>query len=150
MKTLAEAISTYDLPAKEILEAEHGTITIEDDQDIMVELIKELREKIAKYLSFIEGLVQPDSDMTELLESSQFSEKEREDMYQLYRELMAMHRAYYLEYLTFNPQTQANYYKKLLSLWIAKKEQVRLIVTKALGAWSEDQSLKEAKQSYLG
>jgi hypothetical protein len=150
MTTLAEVISKYHLPAKEILEAEHGTITIEDDQDIIVDLIKELREKISKYMSFIEHLMQPDSDMTELLESSQFTEKEREDMYQLYRELMKAHREYYLEYLTFNEQTQVTYYKKLLTLWITKKEQVRLIVSKALQAWNEDQSLQEAKQSYLG
>ena len=42
------------------------------------------------------------------------------------------------------------YENELFSLWRAKKEQVRLIVRKALQAWQKDQTFKEAQQSYFG
>ena len=144
---LDELLKKYSLPSKEQLEQELGEL---NEEYTLIEVIKELREKIGKYMSFLEHLLQPESDMVQLGEAGRFSDREREHIYQLLCTLLAKHREYYHTYLTYNADEHAQYCKDLFALWQEKKEQVRKIVLQALQAWDETQTLQEAKQSYLG
>lgn len=150
MENVSEKLQEKGLPSKEILEKELGPLHLEKEEFLVDDVIKQLREKIGLYLSFLEHIVHPESNIVELVEANSFSEAEREKAYSLFTELLYWQRKYHLIQLNPSQEELSNYAVELLHLWQEKKEQVRQIVQQAVETWNHQRSLQQAKQSYLG
>lgn len=145
---LQECIDKHNLPSKEELESEHGKLSFEENDDIINELVSELRNRVGKFTSLIEQLLQPESDMVQLLEANQFTEKDREWLYAVFTTLEAKRRSFHIVYLSPTPEALAKYYNELFALWREKKIDVKRIITQALNGWNKTEL--QNSESYLG
>lgn len=145
-----KVLSENGLPSKADFELELGVVSFEDDDDVVMELTKLLREKIAKYISVIEDVLQPDSSLISMQESSVFSEKERDSLFSLFKKIVLLQRTFILVNLDGSLDDRLAYLKQLFAGWKECKAQLRPFVQKVLLAWSDGQSLDEVKQNYFG
>ncbi len=143
-------IEKYSLPSKKELEDELGLLSFDEDDDIIVELIKSLRDKINKYIHFLEEMLQPDSTIISLQESSNLSESEREKLFSLFKKLLLIQRTYLLVYLDGSFDDKIIYFKQLFAGWKDLKPQLRPFVQKAVDSWNEFDSSSDKKQNYFG
>lgn len=151
--TLEKIILKYSLPSKQDLENEIGIIKFDKEEDgeesIIKEIISKLRDKIEKYISFLEDIIQPDSSMISLQESNVFSENEREEIFNLLKNIIFLQRKYLLINIDGNLNDKANYFNELFSNWKQIKNSLKPIIKKSLSVWKEN-SDDEVKQNYFG
>lgn len=145
-----EFISKHNLPSKDSLEKELGVLDFEESDDIINELIKSLREKINKYIHFLEDVLQPDSSLISLQESSTLSEQDRDDLFSLFKKVVLIQRTHLLVDLDGSNDDKIAYFKQLFAGWHDIKIQLRPFVQKTLSVWGDSVSFEEMKQNYFG
>lgn len=145
-----EIITKYHLPSKGLLQAELGNLHFEENDDIIVELIKNLREKIHKYVVFMEDLMQPDSTLISMQESSNLSDIDRASLFKLFKKTVLLQRTNLLVNLDGNNDDRVAYFKQLFAGWQAIKKSLRPYIEKTLIVWGDGQTFEEVKQNYFG
>jgi transcription termination factor NusB len=147
---LSQTINKYNLPSKEVLEAELGTLNFEEKDDIIIELTKSLREKTSKYIQFLEDILQPDSSFIIMQESSSFSDSDRNKILPVFKKLILLQRTNLLVQLDGSKEDKVTYFKQLFTGWQDLKKNLKPFIQKALITWSDEESFEEIKQNYFG
>lgn len=145
-----EIITKFHLPSKELIESEIGKQHFEENDDIIVELIKSLREKIQKYIVFMENLMQTDSTLISMQESSNFSDNDRDSLFKLFKKIVLLQRTYLLVDLDGNNNDRVAYFKQLFAAWQDIKKSLKPYIEKTLNVWRDNQTFEEVKQNYFG
>jgi len=148
-----ELITKYNLPNLESLESELEHLKFDKDEDteetIIKELITKLREKIEKYISFLEDIIQPDSSLISLQESNVFSDVQREEIFIILKKIIFIQRSYFVVDLNGTFNDKINYFKLTFNNWQILKKQVEPVVKKSISVWQESVD-EEVKQNYFG
>jgi len=147
---LDQTITKYNLPSRSLLESELGKLHFEENEDIIVELIKNLLEKIQKYITFMENLIQADSTLISMQESSSISDEERDSLFKLFKKTVLLQRTNLLVNLDGDNDDKVAYFKQLFSTWQDIKKSLRPYIEKTLIVWGDSQTFKEVKQNYFG
>lgn len=148
-----EVIIKYSLPNLESLKTELGHLKFDKDEDtqetIIEDLLSKLKEKIGKYISFLEEIIQPDSSLISLQESNVFSDKQREDIFITLKKIIFIQRRYLLVNLNGTFDEKVNYFKLTFNKWQNLKNEIEPIIKKAISVWQERVD-EEIKQNYFG
>jgi len=147
---LDSLINKFSLPSKEVLENELGSLHFDEDDDIIESLIKSLRDKISKYIQFMEDLLQPDSSLISLQESNTLSEMERDKLFSLFKKTVLIHRTYLKIYLRSDFEDKVSYFKKLFYEWQSLKDPLMIFANKAVDSWKDSDSEDNTRQNYFG
>ncbi len=115
---------------------------IEDiDDRFLFHILERVVEKIEKYRKFLEDYIQPDgSSYAVLMEIKTLTEKNKDTIQMLYRELMLIERNYLLVDLEDN---EVLFLKNTLQKWKALKADIRSIVQSAIDSWDEESTHSE-------
>ena len=130
-----------------------GTVDIEDDESDRIslsEVISVIIKKYDVYLSFVESLLQPDSDITSMQESSQLNDAQREELYVLYKQLNALRRQQLVVGLHPTMDALQTYASILIKHWLEAIDQLQEYVRIVLGVWDAQSNISHIKEGYFG
>lgn len=145
-----EYITTHDLPTLESLERDLGKLSFDDDDDIIIELIKSLRDKMSKFIDFLEDLLQPDSSLVSMQEASILSEEQSGEVYALFKKIISSHRKYLSVYLDSSEDEKIVYFKELFVAWQGYKVELKPFIELTHSSWSTSTTYQDLKQNYFG
>lgn len=89
------------------------------DGDVTLDaLMKHIKEECESLLSFFAQILQPDThSYADMYEYNCFSQKEKDKIFALYCQAMALHRQLYICVLTPNPEESVTFIHEVLSVW---------------------------------
>ena len=139
----------YGLPDFDELDSEFEISTIEESDFFLREIRKKMLEKIDHYIKILEYLLKPEMSLADLYECKIFSDKEKEEMYHIFRKLM-----YYSRYsdeisLDENDKLTAKFISDLWKDWSKLKKPLKNVLSKLKQSWLDDSDSK-SDIIYLG
>ena len=82
----------HKLPSFEEIDKEFEISTIDKDEFLLREIRRKIDEKIELYAKFLEEILQPETTLSNMYESKEFNEHERNEVFKLYKKLMFFYR----------------------------------------------------------
>jgi len=140
----------YDLPSLEAFEEEFGTVSIDEHDDALFELISKAKTKIAWYLDVIEDILHPDSGMQSMIEADIFSVKEKQDLFALFCSLTSVIKKRFVVFLNPSEEGKALYLKELISEWEKYKIKLEPYFSRIVSHWQTLKNTDSSVQGYFG
>ncbi|MGM5480859.1 MAG: hypothetical protein ACQESE_00445 [Nanobdellota archaeon] len=137
------------LPPKGELEILFGHIDLEDSDDPISILIDHISDYLDKYSSFLENLLQPDSSLVAMKESSVIDDATRAEVYSLFKQLTYYRRESLKVALAPSEDNRLEYLKRLICFWKEVNPQLQQYVDRILSVWKLQES-EEPSQAYFG
>ena len=83
----------YSLPAFKEIDKEFEISSLEDTSFLLRNTLRKISEKLEFYTNMLNDLLQPDtSSLSSMHEISFFTEEEKNDIYQIFKQLMRLNR----------------------------------------------------------
>ena len=129
-----------------------GPLHIEDDdKETVVEVLtSSMLELFDKYIDFFEGILQPDSSLASMRESSIVTDNQRKSIDVLFRRLMFHKRKELLVKLHPTTETQTTFLRETLTFWKSVKDEVEGHVKMIIEAWNINDIDEPITQGYFG
>lgn len=144
-----EVISSIGFDSKEAFEETFGPIQLSEEEDVIERLTEHVKERYETYSSFLESLVQPDSSMSQMTESSVISDDLRMSAYELYKRMMRLVRTSLQVGLHPDEHARKTYLKTLASEWKAIAKELATYVDAALSVWTVETDMA-SQEKYFG
>lgn len=146
---IKEIIEKNNLPTLDELYEEFGTFDIEDTEDFIESIMKKLSDKVSHYIKFLEDIIQPDTTIYSMHESSMFDNIDRKQLLTILKTLIYYDRLYLIIELNPTENIKADYFKKYLSVWKENKILLLPYIEKALSVWKKENNDSEF-EGYFG
>lgn len=122
---------------------------IDPDENILREIIKEMHSTVEFYTRILEGLIQPDSKLSDMKEAESLTKEDQENILGIYRKCMLINRSLLLSNLQFNEEECAKEISITNSEWNKIKKELKIILLKMKDTWKEEKK-KETHGGYYG
>ena len=139
----------HDLPTLNNMDKDFQISTIEAKKFLLKEIAKKMNEKIESYANLLEQILNPESGLSSLHESSMFNDEEKKEVLKIYRKLLFNHRKYSYLDITYEEEKTVNYIKELYEEWQTLKISLKKILVKIQNSWNKDKKTK-LELSYFG
>lgn len=139
----------FSLPSYEEINNEFEIEGIESQTFLLRAIRKKIIERIEPYIETFEQIIQGDAHITNIYESSQFSEKDKEEVFKLFKNLMKVRRKGSIAALSADMKTDADFIKEANSAWAEFKPKILTYLSMMKDGWEKDTSKKEATE-YFG
>ncbi|MBI1936164.1 hypothetical protein HYS31_07010 [Candidatus Woesearchaeota archaeon] len=138
------------LPDFNDLDSEFEISDLEETNFLFRAIIRRIAEKLDFYTRMLEEVLQPDtSNLYAMHETRYFNEKEKNEMYSLYSELMDLNRHSIEVSLSHIDKEEAEFIERALETWKKLKNELLKYVKKMRTSWKEEVDIKE-DVGYLG
>jgi hypothetical protein len=145
-----ELKSKYNLPDYDSLNHDFDIEEINDESELILTKIRiKMYEKIDFYKEIIEDLVQPDTSLNSMFEAKNFTDKEREVAYLLFKKLMQLLRQSNLVALNNHQKQTAEYINETYKTYNSLKPDIEKHLTKLTTVWEHDKNAK-SELNYFG
>jgi hypothetical protein len=144
-----ELSGKYKLPSFEELDNEFEVSIIEKDNFLLREIRRAIIEKIEIYIEFLEKLLNPETDLSSMYESSVFNEEDRKELFEVYKKIMFFHRLSVEVSIEENDEKTSEYLNKFLGEWVEIKKRFLAVVQKTKESWVKNINIDE-KLRYMG
>jgi hypothetical protein len=146
---IKKIIQKYNLPPLEELFKELGNFDVKETDDFIELIIKKLEDKVSHYIKFLEDMLQPDSSIYAMHESSMFNNEERKQMLTILKKLIYQDRLYLKLEINSSEETKSDYFKNYLNVWNENKKLLLPFIEKAISVWKKDNDDVEF-EAYFG
>lgn len=136
-KNIDVFLKENNLPNKEEIFIEFGRFNFDDDADWIMLLLEKLSDKATIYIKFLEDMLQPDSNISSMHESSIFTNDERKQMFLVLRNLFYWERKSLLVNLNNDEKLKINYFNEYFKFWKEIKIELKQYIDKAVNTWKE-------------
>ncbi len=138
------------LPSFDALDTEFEISMIENHPTFLLrEIRKKMTERIEFFAKVLEELLQPEATMANLRESKDFTDKEKQEMFELYKKLMMMNRTSMEFALTGSDKDNVAFIIDVTKEWDKAKKQLLIATRKMKHSWTKNLHFEE-EQSYFG
>jgi len=139
----------YSLPDFSLLDSEFDLYTIEYECYFLRSIRHKMVERIESVTKMFDQVLHPEAGFSAYREANIFTDKDREDIINLYRRLMYFHRL--STELDFNSSeaADAKFINDFMKEWPVLKKQILAYVVRMKDSWQKDISKKEVV-GYLG
>ncbi|MBU0758424.1 MAG: hypothetical protein KKF44_10225 [Nanoarchaeota archaeon] len=121
-----------------------------EKSDILLYRIRiRMIDKIDEWLKMLEGILQPDSELFQLIEYKIFSDKKRQEIYALYRKLMKYIRFSNEISLDNSEENNAKFIRDFFDEWTSLKPRLSQIIRDMKKSWEVETDIKQ-DLSYMG
>ncbi|MGE0792567.1 MAG: hypothetical protein AB7V77_00115 [Candidatus Woesearchaeota archaeon] len=138
MEDVENIINKYNLPNLTELYAEFGVFDPKEDEDFIKNVIEKLSDKVHNYIKFFEDIIQPDSTIVSMSESSIFENEERKEIVHILKKLIYYERLYLKININGTIQEKADYFNDYFQNWIELKTKIIPFVNKTIDLWKND------------
>ncbi len=138
------------LPSFESIDTEFEISSIEKTEFLLRKVKRKIAERLEPILDFLERSLMPDpNSLTDAYEFNCFTDGEKEEIFQMFRQLMDNYRLILETDLEGDDKKDVETIKKLYDLWKQNKGKIIGVVKKARQCWKKDVEVKEVL-GYLG
>ena len=138
----------YHLPELGKLDT-YFVLSLNDETNILIQIKEKIEEKFKTYLEIIEQIFYPDSSLTSIYESEKIGEKERKEMYFIYKKMMVVIRNSELIAIENKEEEIANFIKNSCVEWENIKENLADKINLLKEIWEKEYS-SETNENYFG
>ncbi|MFH1591576.1 MAG: hypothetical protein ABIC95_06645 [archaeon] len=131
------------LPPFEGLDEEFEISAIEDHGFLLRSVRRRMTERIDMFNNFIEELIQPDTTLANLHEVKDMDETKKLEVYELYRQMMAINRRSVLVGLGNSDTANAAFIKDVSVEWDKLKPRVEKVLRMMHDSWNESKITAE-------
>ncbi len=137
------------LPSYDSLNNEFEITSIEETNFLLREIRRKITEKIELYVKVLDGLLHPESDLCGLLECRVFSDKDKSEMFALYKKLMFLDRLSIESAIDEDDKKSSEFINQVVKQWSDIKKNFLPIIKKMKESWLKDTDIKE-ELGYMG
>ena len=146
-----DIIAKYNLPSMDALQAELGFFEVEKDEEFVETILTKLRDRVSIFIKVVEDLLHPDSSIVSMQEAAMFSNREQEQLFELYKAFATIDRQSLLVQLDNSDEAKAKYFNDYFTFWQSKKERCKQIITQAIAVWKGVEQKQDPNNSgYFG
>ena len=149
-KEYSKLKAKHKLPSLEDIEHDFGLHDIESDKFPLVEIRKKMHDKIDTFCQIISNLLEGEASLSSIYEAKILTEKNKADIFRLYKKLMGFSRQSSILSLSYNEDIEAQFIKEFTSEWNMIKEELKKYLVLLKEAWEEDSETTEEIINYLG
>lgn len=139
----------YKLPGFDELDAEFEISDIEPDCSILREVRKKIADKIGHVCGTIEQVLHPETNLVDLYESRVLDEREKKELFEMYKKLMAAERSCVELFISSDEKPDAAFIKSFSVEWKTLKPQLIKFIRKLKESWEKETDEGEAA-GYMG
>lgn len=140
----------YSLPTIEQIESNFGTINIEDEKFILIDIRKKIVEKIEYLLHILGNIFEGDSNLVNLYESKTLDEKKKAKLFLIYRNLMKYTRESNILTLSYEEKAEAEFIKNFSKDFETIKKDIKKQLEEFRDSWEHETELTDDILNYLG
>ncbi|MFH0874833.1 MAG: hypothetical protein V1859_02760 [archaeon] len=148
-ETYIKLAQKYRLPDYDALSRECDMEDIEKSSFLLTKIRIRIIEMIDEQLKIIEGVLQPDVNLSNLCESRHITEEQKEVAYQNFKALMMLYRQSNEISLINTEEKNAEFIRDFYSKWQEIKKELKILYSILKESWKIETSIKE-DLSYLG
>lgn len=148
-KKYAELQKKHKLPAFDDLDRSFDITSIEPNSAILREIRKKVEAKLDEAIGLLHAPLQPDATVRDLHECRVFSDKDKAQIFAIYRRLMIQRREASLLSLSSEERKEAAFINACVEEWRAVLPRLQEIMAKLRDSWKKETSVKE-ELGYLG
>lgn len=149
MSAFSNLKEKYNLPDFESLSRDFQIENIDPSSNIIRNILGEMHETIDFYSRILEGLIQPDSKLSDMKESGNLSESDHEIVSATYNKCMLLTRGIMLSNINFDEKEAASEILRIFAEWQKIKKDLKAIISKMRDTWQQE-SKKETYGGYYG
>jgi len=131
------------LPSYDELNEEFEIASITERNFPLRAIRRKMMEKISKYLSVLESIIQPETHFSDLYESKFFDDEKRHHVLEIYKKLKMFERETYELAINEDDESNADFINRLLIEWKNLKKNLFSIMKKLKESWKEENKDKE-------
>jgi hypothetical protein len=139
----------HGLPEYDSMNRDFDIGKLEVDGRPLAEVRKKIKDRLEETLDFYRKILQPETEIIDLHECKEFSEKEKEEMYSLFKKVMVLMRHADLLMYDSTEEKEAEFIKQAFQQWQDVKQKNVEILTKMKESWEKEQKIQE-ELGYLG
>ncbi len=140
----------YKLPNYNELDLDFEISTIEKKRFLLREIRRKILDKIDGIKEILENIVQPDTNsFSSMYESRIFDDKERDEIYKIYKSLMILNRKATIVNLRADEKEEAAFVNNIFIEWQNLKPKLIKYLGEIKEDWGKETSVKE-DLGYLG
>lgn len=148
-KKYEELKEKYNLPDYESLVKSFEIDSIGKDDNILREILKKQHNKIEYYTAIMEGLLQPDTNLSDMKESGALSPEEFATVRILFAEGMYLLRRFTEFSLEYDDEQAAKFLVEVNKEWEKFKPNTKIILKKLKETWKKEYK-SDYDKGYLG
>jgi len=148
-KKAEELLKKYKLPSFKELDEEFEISSIEKKEFLLREIRRKIAEKFELYAKLFESVLQLEPTLTTLNEINAFNEKEKENLYKIFRDLMVIDRLSIETSIDETDKKTADFIQDAWNEWKNLKKELLPIIQKLKKSWMEEKDIKEILR-YVG
>ena len=123
--------------------------SIEEEAFLLREIRRKIVEKIDLYVKLLDEWLNPEATISNMHESKLFNEKDRQELFQIYKRLMFFDRYSIETAAKEDDEKSAGFINIVFKEWHELKENISVFVKKAKESWLEEVDVKE-ELGYMG
>ncbi|MGB9749184.1 MAG: hypothetical protein ACP5H9_01115 [Candidatus Woesearchaeota archaeon] len=145
----------YNLPEFEELDKyfDINEIDLKDKEVNNKKILKNIREnillKIELLIDFFSSVIYFDSESYSVYEAGNFSKKEKNEMFKIFKNLMYIKRSGFKLSIETNEEKDAEFIKMSFERYLSIKDQMIELIDKIKDSWVKDEN-EEKKYEYFG
>jgi len=139
----------HTLPDFSKLNQEFEITTIDSKEFLLRSIRKKMAEKTESLCKILDEILQPDANLSSMVESKAFGEEERKKIIELYKQLMFLGRYSMQAALKADDGEEAKFISEVFRDWNPIKKQMSEILEKIKRTWKEEFKSDE-ELGYLG
>ncbi|NQU97888.1 hypothetical protein HQ533_00315 [Candidatus Woesearchaeota archaeon] len=139
----------HGLPNLKELDRDFQVSSIEAKNFLLKEIAKKISEKIELFANLLEEILNPETRLSALHESSMFSDEDKKHVLKIYRKLLYNYRMHSNLEISYDEKETTEYINNFFKEWQNLKPELKSIVTKMQSCWNRDKKTK-LELSYFG
>lgn len=148
-KDYQELAKKHGLPSYEEMNSEFEIFDIDEESFILREVRRKITQKLETYNKILEGILKPEVALCDLHECKVFTDKEKGDLFELYKKLMHIDRHATEVSINEEEKTTSQFIKETWKEWPGIKKQLKEAIKKLKQSWLEESDVKD-ELGYLG
>ncbi|MFW6449652.1 MAG: hypothetical protein ACOCZ6_01245 [Nanoarchaeota archaeon] len=140
----------YSLPDFKQVQVFLEISSFEDENQVLPTIRKKVYEKLNKILEVLDPIVQPEGTAVSMYENSFFSEQERSECFEIYKNFMALIRHSDLLMLEEDEEKNAEFINTFFKAFKENKATLEKIISKQKNCWSTNSNINNKVLNYFG
>ena len=137
-KCYDELSSKYNLPEYDEVEAELQISSFEDGKFLLNNVREEILDKLRDSTDFLSEILHPDTNVTNMHESSIFDNSQKNEFFALFKRLMFLRREAFEVYISGSETSTAEFINTFFEEWKTLKSELIGIISAVKNSWKAE------------
>lgn len=145
-----QLVEKFQLPKLEDFEKDFGFIESPTDSPLLVELRRKMVEKVDYFANLISDLIQPDTNISNIYEYKNFSDNQRQILFNIFRILMSYSRKSSSLTTFYDERAEVEFVQSFFNEWQDLKITIKRELDFISNTWKNESVQEDIFENYMG